>query len=241
MNLGERIYKFRTAKNMSQGDLADALEVSRQSVSKWENNTAVPELDKIVKMARLFGVSLDELIAGAEPAATSVPPVRPEPEIHTVYVEKQVPMPFSGVKLLGGALLVVSLVLLILLTVVEECELIESLLLLSPVIAVGLVCLTAKQPLLWSLWCCAGGYWLYVFLLTWHWENEIFLLILGGAFVVALLIWTARKQKKGEISIPSWVWVIGILLLLAATALLIVNLFHVGNSGMIVPAIPGVP
>ena len=35
MNLGENIYRFRTEKNMSQGDLADALEVSRQSVSKW--------------------------------------------------------------------------------------------------------------------------------------------------------------------------------------------------------------
>ena len=36
MNLGENIYRLRTEKNMSQGDLADALEVSRQSVSKWE-------------------------------------------------------------------------------------------------------------------------------------------------------------------------------------------------------------
>ena len=36
MTLGERIYKLRTEKEMSQGDLADALEVSRQSISKWE-------------------------------------------------------------------------------------------------------------------------------------------------------------------------------------------------------------
>jgi len=62
MNLGENIYKYRTQRNMSQGDLADALDVSRQSVSKWENNNAVPELDKLVKMAELFGVSLDELV-----------------------------------------------------------------------------------------------------------------------------------------------------------------------------------
>ena len=50
MNLGERIYRLRTERNMSQGDLAEALEVSRQSVSKWENNSAVPELDKLVRM-----------------------------------------------------------------------------------------------------------------------------------------------------------------------------------------------
>ena len=64
MNLGENIYRLRTEKNMSQGDLADALEVSRQSVSKWENNSAVPELEKLVKMAELFEVSLDSLVTG---------------------------------------------------------------------------------------------------------------------------------------------------------------------------------
>lgn len=73
MNLGENIYRLRTEKNMSQGDLADALEVSRQSVSKWENNSAVPELDKLVKMAELFGVSLDELVSGRREMPTSTP------------------------------------------------------------------------------------------------------------------------------------------------------------------------
>ena len=64
MNLGENIYRFRTEKNLSQGDLADALNVSRQSVSKWENNSAVPELDKLVKLSSLFGITLDELVNG---------------------------------------------------------------------------------------------------------------------------------------------------------------------------------
>lgn len=78
MNLGENIYRFRTEKNMSQGDLADALDVSRQSVSKWENNSATPELEKLIKMSSLFGISLDELVSG----------VRSEPKVQTVYVEK---------------------------------------------------------------------------------------------------------------------------------------------------------
>ena len=64
MTLGENIYRLRTEKNMSQGDLADTLNVSRQSVSKWENNSAVPELDKLVRMSELFGITLDELIHG---------------------------------------------------------------------------------------------------------------------------------------------------------------------------------
>jgi len=55
MSLGEKIYKLRTEKNLSQGDLADRLEVSRQSVSKWENNNAVPDLDKIIALSEIFG------------------------------------------------------------------------------------------------------------------------------------------------------------------------------------------
>ena len=66
MNLGESIYQYRTAINMSQTNLAEALDVSRQSISKWENNSATPELDKLVKMAQLFNVTLDELVFGKE-------------------------------------------------------------------------------------------------------------------------------------------------------------------------------
>ena len=71
MTFGENIYRLRTEKNMSQGDLADALEVSRQSVSKWENNSAVPELEKVVKMAQIFEITIDELITGQAPSTSS--------------------------------------------------------------------------------------------------------------------------------------------------------------------------
>ncbi len=64
MNFGERIYELRSKAGMSQGDLADRLDVSRQAVSKWENNSAVPDLDKLLKMCELFSVSLDELVKG---------------------------------------------------------------------------------------------------------------------------------------------------------------------------------
>lgn len=70
MQLHENIYRLRTARNMSQGDLAEALEVSRQSVSKWETGAAVPELDKLDKMAQLFGVTLDQLVHGIPSADT---------------------------------------------------------------------------------------------------------------------------------------------------------------------------
>ena len=62
MTLGQNIARLRTQKNLSQGDLADALEVSRQSVSKWETDASIPELDKLLRLAELFGVTLDELV-----------------------------------------------------------------------------------------------------------------------------------------------------------------------------------
>lgn len=67
MNIGERIYELRQMHNMSQGDLADALDVSRQSISKWENNSATPELGKLVQICEYFEISLDELVRGKVP------------------------------------------------------------------------------------------------------------------------------------------------------------------------------
>ena len=66
MTLGENIVRLRTQKNWSQGDLADALDISRQSVSKWETDASIPELDKLLKLSELFDVTLDELVRGEE-------------------------------------------------------------------------------------------------------------------------------------------------------------------------------
>lgn len=64
MKLGRRLFTLRTAAGLSQVDLADQLDVSRQSVSKWETDQSVPELDKLLRMSELFGVTLDELVRG---------------------------------------------------------------------------------------------------------------------------------------------------------------------------------
>ena len=79
MDLGERLYQLRKARNLSQGEVADALGVSRQSVSKWENNTNVPELDKLVKLGELFGLTLDELVKGEAAPAPAGRLERPRP------------------------------------------------------------------------------------------------------------------------------------------------------------------
>ena len=77
-NLGERLYELRTKHEMSQGDLAEKLDVSRQTVSKWENNMSIPELDKIISLSSVFGVSVDYLVKGEG--------VVPTPEIPKVSV-----------------------------------------------------------------------------------------------------------------------------------------------------------
>ncbi len=84
MTLAEKILSLRTERGMSQDDLAEKLEVSRQSVSKWETAQSTPDLDKIIKLADLFGVSVDQLVRDGER------PQPPEPSPpQTVYVERR--------------------------------------------------------------------------------------------------------------------------------------------------------
>lgn len=73
MTLGERIIKLRNSKGISQDTLAVALGVSRQSVSKWETNASVPELDKLIKLSEYFEVSLNELIQGKVHTSQAIP------------------------------------------------------------------------------------------------------------------------------------------------------------------------
>lgn len=62
MTLAEKIIRLRKGRGWSQEGLAEQLEISRQSVSKWEGGVSVPELDKIVRMSEIFGVTTDYLL-----------------------------------------------------------------------------------------------------------------------------------------------------------------------------------
>lgn len=61
-NFGEGIYHLRKAYGFSQEEIAEKLQVSRQTISNWENNLATPTIDKAVDLANLFEISLDELV-----------------------------------------------------------------------------------------------------------------------------------------------------------------------------------
>ena len=62
MTLGQKISILRTAMNLSQEQLAEKLEVSRQSVSKWESEKSIPEVNIILKLASIFTITLDDLL-----------------------------------------------------------------------------------------------------------------------------------------------------------------------------------
>jgi transcriptional regulator with XRE-family HTH domain len=64
MNIGQRIYKIRQQKNITQEQLAKDLAISRQAVSKWESGKAIPDIENLMYISSLYGVSLDELIKG---------------------------------------------------------------------------------------------------------------------------------------------------------------------------------
>ena len=62
MTFGEKLQSLRQKAGMSQDALAERLEVSRQAVSRWERDETMPEPDKIVALADLFGVTTDYLL-----------------------------------------------------------------------------------------------------------------------------------------------------------------------------------
>ncbi len=177
MELGERILRLRTGRNLSQEDLADALGVSRQSVSKWENGVSVPELDKLVQMGELFGVSLDELIKGE----AARPPEAPEAARA---------VPDGGGRTSGGTRKIIGVLLLcfgartaLLLFCLGGG--LFALLVASPFLACGAICLTFRRRV--GLW-CAWAVWLCVELYL-RWGTG-----LDWRTILLTHIWTPRMN-----------------------------------------------
>lgn len=62
MELNEKLYELRKNNGWSQEELAEKMEVSRQTISKWESGKAIPELNKLVKLSEIYKITLDELV-----------------------------------------------------------------------------------------------------------------------------------------------------------------------------------
>ncbi len=122
MTLGQRIQELRKQAGLSQEGLGEQLGVSRQAVSKWEGDNGIPELDTLIAMSRLFGVTIGQLLGVEEPASPEE--TDPEPDEERVeailrrYVEesrRQEPAGRSnlGAWIIAGCAAVLSVIVLI--------------------------------------------------------------------------------------------------------------------------------
>lgn len=93
MSIGERIMTLRKSANLSQGQLASLLDVSRQAVSKWENDQASPDTLKLILLADVLETDVEYLATGrkSEPKVEQV--IVKVPEIQEKIVEKTVEKP----------------------------------------------------------------------------------------------------------------------------------------------------
>ena len=64
MSLGERLYELRKEKHLSQEQVAEQLNVTRQTISKWETDESKPDFDKIVPICNLYEISTEQLLTG---------------------------------------------------------------------------------------------------------------------------------------------------------------------------------
>lgn len=95
MSIGERITELRTQKNLSQGELASALSVSRQAISKWENDQSSPDTIHLIQLADFLDTEVAYLATGVKPVYEEAPIVvnLVKKEDRVVEVEKVVEKP----------------------------------------------------------------------------------------------------------------------------------------------------
>ncbi len=93
MSIGERITTLRKEHGLSQGELAKALDISRQAVSKWENDTSSPDTLKLIKLAELLDTEVEYLATGRKPVYEEPPIILKMVKKEDRVVEKVVEKP----------------------------------------------------------------------------------------------------------------------------------------------------
>lgn len=154
MTLGQMIQHLRREKGLLQDELAETLGVSRQSVSKWETDAAVPELDKLLRLSELFGVTLDELVRDERKTAeqASQPISGPQPAAPRPTPAERA---FPPRKIAGTILLCFAGLVWLLLTAIFG-DLFSGLAMASPFLLCGLICFIFRRRIV--LWCAWAVY-----------------------------------------------------------------------------------
>lgn len=89
MEFNNKLYELRKQKGFSQEELANRLNVSRQTVSKWEVGDSTPDMEKLIAISDLFGISLDELVLDKAPEPAPAPaPQSAKSELYADIKEK---------------------------------------------------------------------------------------------------------------------------------------------------------
>ena len=195
MTLGEHIARLRGEKQLSQGELADALGVSRQSVYKWETDASVPELDKLIRLSDLFGVTLDQLVKGEGQARDQTDPA-PAPAPGGIPTSRMV---------LGGVLLSAGILGILLLTLLAGLGgLLFALLFLSPLVLCGVICLKARRHVgLWCAWAVYAPqqiYWSWATGLTWKTVRWSFLWTEEWNYMRLVIAWLMLAAMVGLVT-----------------------------------------
>ena len=172
MSLGSNIYDLRAKADLSQEELAAKLGVSRQSVSKWETDASVPDVDKLIQLSKVFEVTLDELVNGeAPPQQQADIPIQEATKVENIVAVKSPQLRTR--KIVGAVLIGVSL-LAAFLSLIFPNDLIGIVLYFSLYFLLcGLLCLSVKKRLFLAIMLLTAIYIIFAILL-------IFMLVPGG-------------------------------------------------------------
>ena len=204
MTLGQNIARLRAQKNLSQGDLADALEVSRQSVSKWETDASIPELDKLLRLAELFGVTLDELVKGESAQPEAARGEVPDKESAGAYTAAAPAARRETRQIVGTILLCFGALIGILIMLFAGT--LAGFILALPLFVCGTICLTVRQRT--GLW-CAWALYLMV---------ELYLRFAAGVVAGNIFQTFSRLIRLNPMRLAmSWSVVLALLALVACT------------------------
>lgn len=109
--LGQRLYDLRRKQGLSQEQLAERINVSRQTVSKWESGQSTPDLEKLMALSELYSLSLDELVGKTSPSPAPEPTETTDPQPETSLFSRIAGLCMCG---LGIACLLLAVVILFL-------------------------------------------------------------------------------------------------------------------------------
>lgn len=156
MTLGEKLQRLRKARGMSQEELAAQMGVSRQAVSRWELNIALPDTENVVRLSELFGVTTDYLLKQQEAGE------KPSPELGAPGSKGR----YSAQQRGGGILMALSLLGLLVMGILSSIQPTVSYYPDGSVAADGLIAWVRAHDLMWLFGLCLLGALVSVYLLV---------------------------------------------------------------------------